>query len=69
MGSRARRVFSSQSKLTGRPAASSGPQEVSVSLEIRSGGSAYDEFLLKELRRAIRVRGGNVNFVLTGRTS
>ena len=57
-----------------RPAAAAasaggGPQEVSVSLEIRSGGSSYDEFLLKELRRAIRVRGGNVNFVLTGRTS
>ncbi|MGY4994079.1 phage tail protein [Streptomyces sp. 900105245] len=48
-------------------AAGGGAQKVNVTLEIRSGGTGYDEFLLKELRRAIRVRGGNVNVVLTGR--
>ncbi|MEU2734689.1 phage tail protein [Streptomyces sp. NPDC007095] len=38
-----------------------------VELEIRSSGSDEDELLLRRLRRSIRVRGGNVNVVLTGR--
>ncbi|MFI6251520.1 phage tail protein [Streptomyces sp. NPDC051016] len=38
-----------------------------VVIELRSSGSEVDEMLLKILRRAIRVRGGNVNVVLTGR--
>jgi TP901 family phage tail tape measure protein len=36
-------------------------------LEIRSGGSETDEFLLMMIRRAVRVRGGNVQLVLAGR--
>lgn len=43
-----------------------GPQEPVV-LELRSSGSQLDEMLLHILRKAIRVRGGNVNVVLTGR--
>ncbi|MDT0377224.1 hypothetical protein RM572_00340 [Streptomyces sp. DSM 42041] len=35
-------------------------------LEIRSGGSRMDDLLLELLRRAIRVRGGNVQVVLGG---
>jgi hypothetical protein len=38
-----------------------------IVLELRSGGSHVDELLLQILRKAIRVRGGNVNVVLTGR--
>lgn len=38
-----------------------------IVIELRSSGSETDEFLLKILRRAIRLRGGNVNVVLTGR--
>lgn len=38
-----------------------------VELEIRSSGNAADELLLKWLRQAIRVRGGNVQLVLAGR--
>ena len=38
-----------------------------VEIEIRSSGRDEDEMLLRRLRRAIRVRGGNVNVVLTGR--
>ncbi|MCI0688797.1 MAG: hypothetical protein L0Y54_16400, partial [Sporichthyaceae bacterium] len=33
-------------------------------LEIRSGGSALDEWLLEILRKVIRVKGGNVQLVL-----
>ncbi|MFB7440258.1 phage tail protein [Streptomyces mirabilis] len=36
-------------------------------LEIRSGGSETDEFILQLIRRAVRVRGGNVQLVLAGR--
>jgi hypothetical protein len=60
-------MLNSPRRMAGAGAAAGGPQEVNVTLEIRSGGTGYDEFLLKELRRAIRVRGGNVNVVLTGR--
>jgi hypothetical protein len=49
-----------------RMAAAGGPREPVV-IELRSSGSDVDDFLLKMLRRAIRNRGGNVNFVLTGR--
>jgi hypothetical protein len=38
-----------------------------VEIELRSSGSDEDEMLLRRLRRSIRVRGGNVNVVLTGR--
>ena len=38
-----------------------------VVLELRSSGSAIDDMLLQILRKAIRVRGGNVQLVL-GRT-
>ena len=48
----------------GAPAASSRPQEVKVVLEIRgTTSSRYEEFLVNELRRAVRVRGGNVQKV------
>ncbi|MGW3428878.1 phage tail protein [Streptomyces melanosporofaciens] len=40
-----------------------------VVIEIRSSGSDVDEFLLKILRRAIKVRGGNAQLVLAGRAS
>ena len=33
-------------------------------IEIRSGGTAFDDALVEVLRRAIRVRGGNVQVVL-----
>jgi hypothetical protein len=36
-------------------------------LEIRSSGSETDEFILQLIRRAVRVRGGNVQLVLAGR--
>src|SRR5207247_10147618 len=49
-----------------RAAATGGGGIARVELELRSSGSDVDEFLLKILRRAIRVRGGNVQFVLTG---
>jgi predicted nucleic acid-binding Zn-ribbon protein len=48
------------------PAAGVGQPEPVV-IELRSGGSQLDEVLLHILRKAIRVRGGNVNVVLTGR--
>jgi hypothetical protein len=38
-----------------------------VVIELRSSGSDIDEFLLKVLRKAINNRGGDVQFVLTGR--
>ncbi|MFI2349696.1 hypothetical protein ACH492_22115 [Streptomyces sp. NPDC019443] len=37
-------------------------------VEIRSSGSRVDDMLLEILRRAIRVRGGNVQIVIGGRT-
>ena len=40
-----------------------------VVIELRSSGSDMDELLLKILRKAINVRGGNAQVVLTGRTS
>ncbi|MFM9629359.1 hypothetical protein ACKI10_17250 [Streptomyces galilaeus] len=46
-------------------AASGRPEPVVV--ELRSSGSEVDEFLLLMLRRAINNRGGNAQFVLTGR--
>ncbi|MGW9385410.1 phage tail tape measure protein [Streptomyces globisporus] len=36
-------------------------------IEIRSSGSRRDDLLLEELRHAIRVRGGDVQLVLTGK--
>lgn len=51
----------------GAAAAAPPGQPEPIVLELRSSGSETDEFLLKMLRRAIRVRGGNVNVVLTGR--
>jgi hypothetical protein len=50
-----------------RMAAMGGGGPAVVQLEIRSGGSPYDEFLAKELRRFVRVRGGNVQVALMGR--
>ncbi|WP_432010192.1 phage tail protein [Streptomyces cucumeris] len=44
----------------------SGPAEPVV-IELRSSGNEVDEFLLKILRRAIKVRGGNAQIVLAGR--
>lgn len=35
-----------------------------VVLEIRSGGGAFDDLLVKILKNAVRVRGGNVQLVL-----
>ncbi|MGW3025873.1 phage tail tape measure protein [Streptomyces sp. NPDC001221] len=49
-----------------RMAAAAGRSEPAV-IEIRSSGSEIDELLLKVLRRAIRVRGGNVQLILAGR--
>jgi TP901 family phage tail tape measure protein len=48
------------------PAAGGGRQDVNVVLEIRSSGgsSRYEEFLLEELRRMVRARGGNVQQVI-----
>ncbi|MGV9803920.1 hypothetical protein ACWDTP_38395, partial [Mycobacterium sp. NPDC003449] len=40
-----------------------------VVIEIRSSGSDLDEVLLKILRRAIKIRGGNAQLVLAGRAS
>ncbi|KUN03141.1 hypothetical protein AQI95_24595 [Streptomyces yokosukanensis] len=48
------------------PATSAARQEPIV-LELRSSGSHVDEMLLQILRKAIRVRGGNVQLVLAGR--
>ncbi|GAA4439366.1 hypothetical protein [Phytohabitans houttuyneae] len=42
------------------PAAPHGP----IVLEIRSSGSSEDELLLERLRRAVRVRGGDVQIVI-----
>jgi hypothetical protein len=39
---------------------SSGP----VVLEIRSGGSRWDDVLVEAIARAVRVRGGNAQLVL-----
>jgi len=47
--------------------ASAGRPEHRVVLELRSSGAPLDEFLLKILRNAINVRGGNAQVVLTGR--
>jgi trimeric autotransporter adhesin len=38
-----------------------------VVLEIRSGGSQFDELLLHVLRKAVPVRGGNVQLVMVQR--
>lgn len=35
-----------------------------IVLEINSGGSRLDDLILEVLRRAVRVRGGNVQLVL-----
>jgi len=40
-----------------------------VQLEFYSGGGAYADFIVEELRKSIRVRGGNVQAVLGGKTS
>ncbi|MFE5218401.1 MULTISPECIES: phage tail protein [unclassified Streptomyces] len=48
-------------------AAGGGGRPEPVIIELRSGGSQLDEMLLHILRKAIRVRGGNANIVLTGR--
>lgn len=50
-----------------RMAASAGGGPAHAVLEIRSGGSETDEFILQLIRRAVRVRGGNVQLVLAGR--
>lgn len=50
-------------RMLGGAGAGGGP----VVIELRSSGSEVDEFLLKILRRAINVRGGNAQIVLTGR--
>jgi hypothetical protein len=50
-----------------RMAAAAGGGSTRVELVISSGGSETDEFLLKLIRRAVRVRGGNVQLVLAGR--
>lgn len=47
------------------PAGQSAPPVV---LELRSGGSRMDDMLLEMLRRSVRVRGGNVQVVLGGRS-
>jgi TP901 family phage tail tape measure protein len=52
-----------------RHAASAGARAEPVRLEISSSGSEIDELFLRVFRRIVRVRGGNVQFVLTGRTS
>ncbi|MET7437937.1 phage tail protein [Streptomyces sp. NPDC005496] len=50
-----------------RIAAGAGGGVSRVELELRSSGSEVDDFLLMILRRAIRQRGSDVQFVLTGR--
>lgn len=51
-----------------RKAAAGGGGVVRVELEIHSSGSsAYGEFLAKEFRKFVRVRGGNVQVALMGR--
>ncbi|MEU2584507.1 phage tail protein [Streptomyces avermitilis] len=50
-----------------KAAAGGGGGVARVELELKSSGSDVDEFLLKILRRAIKARGSNVQFVLTGR--
>jgi hypothetical protein len=50
-----------------RMAAGGGGGPAHAVLEIRSSGSETDEFLLMMIRRAVRVRGGNVQLVLAGR--
>ncbi|MEI5100291.1 phage tail protein [Streptomyces sp. PmtG] len=52
-----------------RRLAATGARPEPVVIELRSSGSEVDEFLLKLLRKAINVRGGNAQFVLTGRTA
>ncbi|MGY5048307.1 phage tail protein [Streptomyces sp. 900105755] len=61
-------MLNSPRRAGGPAAAAGGAGGVTrVEIEIRSSGSDEDELLLRRLRRAIRVRGGNVNVVLTGR--
>ncbi|MFS0695133.1 phage tail tape measure protein [Streptomyces nitrosporeus] len=38
-----------------------------IVIEIKSGGSRHDDYLLEELRRAIKVRGRDVQLVLAGK--
>ncbi|MGW1614436.1 hypothetical protein ACWCQZ_34345, partial [Streptomyces sp. NPDC002285] len=45
-----------------------GGQAGPLVIELRSSGSEIDEMLLKILRKAINVRGGNAQVVLTGRS-
>lgn len=52
---------------SGRAAAAPAGRSEPTVIELRSSGSDTDEFLIKMLRRAINVRGGNVQVVLTGR--
>jgi hypothetical protein len=52
-----------------RAAVPTGGRPEPVVVEIRSSGSDIDEFLLRVLRKAINVRGGNAQIVLTGRTT
>ena len=49
--------------------AGAGGRREPIVIELRSSGSDVDEFLLKCLRRAIKARGSDVEFVLTGRRS
>lgn len=49
-----------------RYAASGGGHAGPVRLEISSSGSEIDELFLKVFRRIVRVRGGNVQLVITG---
>jgi TP901 family phage tail tape measure protein len=48
-------------------AAPASARQEPIVLELRSSGSHVDELLLQILRKAIRVRGGNVQLVLAGR--
>ncbi|MER7047725.1 phage tail protein [Streptomyces jumonjinensis] len=38
-----------------------------IVLEIRSGGSPQDDFILESVQRSVRVRGGDVQLVIAGR--
>lgn len=50
------------------PSVSAGAsQQEPIVLELRSSGSQVDELLLQILRKAVRVRGGNVQLILAGR--
>ncbi|MFD7003356.1 phage tail tape measure protein [Streptomyces mirabilis] len=48
---------------------SGGGGERRTVVEFRSSGSDVDEFLVHMIRRAVRSRGGDVNFVFSGRRS